>query len=120
MRLRSVLFRRSAEIVVLVLLCPFVGCGSSFLVAGAIHPSNVIVSTGTVSFVALSVVSGSNGTFVNVTGVTLLVPMGSSSLTFCGDQRSNFPMNSVVQVSFTDGQNCSSLVNVSPVATVKG
>ncbi len=120
MRLRNILLRRSAEIVVLLLACQFLGCGSSFLVAGAIHPSNVVVSTGTVSFVALSVVSGSNGTFVNVTGVTLLVPMGSSSLMFCGDQRPSFPMNSMVQVSFTEGQNCSSLVNVVPVVMVKG
>jgi hypothetical protein len=73
------------------------------------------VTTGTVSFVALSVVSGSNGTFVNVTGVTLLVPIGSNSLIFCGDQRPNFTMNTTVQVSFTSGQACSTLVSVMPL-----
>jgi hypothetical protein len=115
MRLSSVILRRSAGLLFLLCLVQLLGCGSTTFVSGAIHPANVVVTTGTVSFVALSVVSGSNGTFVNVTGVTLLVPMGSNSLTFCGDQRSNFTMNTLVQVSFTSGQGCSTLVGVTPM-----
>jgi hypothetical protein len=113
MRLPSVVSQRGAAVLFLLSFSQLIGCGSTTFVGGAIHPSNVIVTTGTVSFVALSVVSGSNGTFVNVTGVTLLEPLGTSSLTFCGDQRPSFTMNTMVQVSFTSGQNCSTLVGVS-------
>jgi hypothetical protein len=112
MRLSSLSVRRSAVLLLLLSLPQLIGCGSSTFVGGAFHPSNVIVTNGTVSFVALSVVSGGNGTFVNVTGVTLLQPLGTSSFTFCGDQRPSFTMNMVVQVSFTSGQNCSTLVGV--------
>jgi hypothetical protein len=111
MRLRGFLLRRTAEILFGLLLSQLLACGS-FRVAGAIQQSNATVTTGTVSVVRLTVISNSNGTFVNVTAVTLLVPMGSSSLMLCGDQRSNFVMNSNVQVSFTAGANCSNLVRV--------
>jgi hypothetical protein len=114
MRLLRSLLRRSAEIFVVLSLSQLIACGS-FKVSGAIPPSGVFVSTGSVSLVRLTVISNSNGTFVNVTAVTLLVPMGSNSLFFCGDQRPSFVMNSNVQVSFTNGQGCSNLVNVAPV-----
>jgi hypothetical protein len=115
MRLSPPFFRHSAEVLFLFCLSQLLGCGSTTFVGGAIHPSNVIVTNGTVSFVALSVVSGDNGTFVNVTGVTLLEPLGTSSLTFCGDQRPSFIMNTTVQVSFTSGQSCSTLMGVMPI-----
>lgn len=120
MRLHSLVLRRCAELLFLLFLSQLLACDSSFRVAGAIQPSNVTVTTGTVSVVRLTVISNSNGTFFNVTAVTLLVPMGSNSLMFCGDQRSNFPMNTVVQVSFTASQGsfsqgCTNLVNVTPV-----
>jgi hypothetical protein len=90
------------------------GCGSVY-VAGAINPSGTVVTTGSVSFVALSVQSGPNGTLFNITAVTLAAPFGSSSLAFCGDQRASFPMNAVVRVSYTEGTGCSNLVTITPV-----
>ena len=56
----------------------------------------------------------SNGTLINVTIVTLLVPPTTSTFTFCGNQTSQFTMNSAVQVSFNPGQSCSDLVAVTP------
>lgn len=110
MRLREHLLACTALI---MLLSQLLACGGIHV--GAIsNPSNVSVASGTVSVVHLTVVSNSNGTFVNVTAVTLLMPLGTNSLMLCGDQRSQFPTNSTVQVSYTPGQDCSNLVKVGP------
>jgi len=44
--------------------------------------------------------------------VTLITGGLASTSSFCGDQRSQFPMNATVQASFTKTPNCLSLVNV--------
>jgi hypothetical protein len=36
----------------------------------------------------------------------------ASAGTFCGDQRSQFPMNTFLQANFTPGQPCSNLIIV--------
>lgn len=110
MRLREQLLSCTALI---LLWSQLVGC-SGVYVAGISNPSNVTVTTGSVSAVRLTVISNSSGTFVNITAVTLLMPLGTSSLMLCGDQRSSFPMNSTVQVSYTPGQDCSNLVKAGP------
>ena len=114
MRLFVSLRRCRSMILLGLLFSQLLACGS-FHVAGAILSSNVTTTSGTVSVVRLTVVSNANGTFVNVTAVTLLVPMGSDSLMLCGDHASSFTMNSNVQVSFTQGQDCSNLVMVKQV-----
>jgi hypothetical protein len=111
MRVRDSLFRLIAEILFAVLVSQLLACSGVYVV-GVSNPSNVTVASGTVSFVSFSVISGPNGTMVNVTAVTLLAPLGSNSLMLCGDQRSSFAMNSNVQVSYTTGQDCSNLLKV--------
>jgi hypothetical protein len=65
-----------------------------------------------VSIVQLTVISGSNGTSISVTLVTLLQPGAAQTLTFCGTQNSLFPMNTFVQVQFFSGADCSNIVLV--------
>jgi hypothetical protein len=88
-----------------------IGCGT-IRVSGALNSTNVSVVNGTVSFVQFTAIIGNNGSLVNVTVVTLFVPPGNNTFTFCGNQTSQFAMNSSVQVSFTPSQPCSGLVAV--------
>ena len=87
------------------------GCGSTFHISGAVNP-DIVTTTGTVSFVHVSVSSDGNGTMVNVTVVTLLQASMTQTLTFCGSQMNQFPMNSPVKASFTPGTICATLVAV--------
>jgi len=87
-----------------------VGCGGVFVSAlwnGGITQS----ASGLVVFVDFS--NGSNnGTFVFVTWVTLQQNGTSTTVPFCGDQRSQFPVSQFVNASFTPGQPCNQIVNV--------
>jgi hypothetical protein len=53
-----------------------------------------------------------NNVSTQVTVVTLLDNPGSSTLSFCGDQRTQFPPKQFAQATFTPGSTCSTLVNV--------
>jgi uncharacterized surface anchored protein len=53
-----------------------------------------------------------NGISIAVTTVTLDSSTISNSFTFCGDQFSQFPINSVVRVTFVSGFSCSTLSDV--------
>ena len=105
--------RRLERLSLLALLLLLVGCGT-IRVSGALNALNTSTSTGTVSFVHFTAIFDSNGTLINVTIVTLAVPSAMSTFTFCGNQASQFTVNSPVQVSFTPGQSCSNLVAVVP------
>jgi hypothetical protein len=96
-----------AFILALLILCVLVtvSCGDVF-VRGAINPGTQSVN-GTVSIVELSVDGG-----VSITIITLSSNGMASTLNFCGDQRSQFPANSQVQVSFTPGSPCDNVLAV--------
>jgi len=113
MRLRFSKLRRPAQLLLLALLLLMTSCGS-VRVSGIFISSAPSVSIGTVSFVHFTAIFGDNGTLINVTVVTLATPPTTSTLTFCGNQSSQFTMSSTVQVSFTPGPSCSSLVAVTP------
>jgi hypothetical protein len=104
---------RSLALAVLlfILSLPLVGCGT-IRVSGALNSSDVSIVDGTVSFVQFTAIMNNNGSLINVTVVTLFVPPGNNTLTFCGNQTSQFAMDSSVQVSFTPSQPCSGLVAV--------
>ncbi len=80
-------------------LIPLLGCGATFFVGGNTNPG---AAAGTVSIVQLTVVDGN----VHATVVTLVANGTANTLTFCGNNSSQFPMNSFVQVSFTPAQPC--------------
>lgn len=113
MRLGWNSFRRLAQLFLVSLLWLAMGCGSTFRVSGALNVPNMSVASGTVSFVQFTAILDSSGAMVNVTIVTLATPPASNILTFCGNQASQFTMNTAVKVSFTTGASpCSNLVSV--------
>ena len=92
----------------LVLTLP--GCGNIFI-RGALPAGSSTVS-GSISVVQLSAVIGENGTTVQVTFVTFFQSGISSTVGFCGDQRSQFPMQQSVRADFNPGTPCASIVTV--------
>lgn len=111
MRLPYSEFRRLAWLLLLPFLSLVIGCGSIRL-SGALNSSNSSLSMGTVGFVQFTAIFDSKGALIDVTIVTLLVPTGTSTFTFCGNQTSRFSMSSPVQVGFIPGQACSNLIAV--------
>ena len=86
------------------------GCGNVF-VRGSWNGGSQTVS-GFVSIVQLSVVVDGNNVSTQVTVVTLSNNSGSSTTSFCGDQRTRFPLNNFAQVTFQPAQPCSNLFSV--------
>jgi hypothetical protein len=66
---------------------------------------------GVVSIVQLTVISD-GGVSTQVTVVTLANTLRNTTESFCGDQRTQFPVSNSVHVTFMPGQPCSSLFNV--------
>lgn len=93
----------------LLLVLLISGCGNVFFQA-TFNP-NTQTASGLVSFVQLTIVIDNN-VETQVTIVTLQSTFGSSNFTFCGDQQGQFPLNNVVQATFTSGQPCSNLLSV--------
>jgi hypothetical protein len=95
-------------LVVAALAFSLSSCGSTFVVRGALNTSSI---SGTVSIVQLT--TGANaGGFVTITVVTFLQQGTSSTMNFCGDQRSQFPVNQFVQANFTPGTPCASVIQI--------
>jgi hypothetical protein len=86
------------------------GCGNIF-VNGAVLNGTSSVS-GLVSVVQLTAIIGGNGTTVQVTFVTFLRDGAASTIGFCGDERSRFPVQQTIQANFTPGQTCASIVKI--------
>lgn len=85
-------------------------CGNVF-VRGAL-PGELSTVSGSVSVVQLSAVIGENGTTVQITLVTLLQAGTSSTIGFCGDHRSQFPMQQTVRAEFNPRRTCASIVTI--------
>jgi len=83
------------------------GCGNIFI-RGALPAGSSTVS-GSISVVQLSAVIGENGTTVQVTFVTLIQSGISSTVGFCGDQRSQFPMQQIVRAYKKPSTNYTSI-----------
>ena len=97
--------RRLLSLIVIVLLITtLIGCGSMFFVGGVINPDGSTI-IGSVCMVQLSNVIDLDGSVVEVTFVTFLQSGISSTMTFCGDQRSQFPMDQTVQSELSSRDN---------------
>jgi hypothetical protein len=92
------------------LVTTLTGCGNVF-VRGAL-PGGTSSISGSVSVVQLSAIVGENGTTVQITFVTLLQAGTSSTIGFCGDQRSQFPMQQTIRAEFNPGRTCASIVTI--------
>jgi len=88
------------------------GCGNVFF-RGAIQTGSTI--QGSVSTVQIgSVLNGTGGT-VQVTFVTFLENGTFSTIGFCADQASLFPLDQTVLVNFNPGQPCATIIIVTIV-----
>lgn len=96
------------RLLVLGLLASCLGCGSIVRVRGAIG-SQVI--SGSVSTAQVSLITD-QGLTITITLVTFLQNGINSSLSFCGDQSSQFIPGESVQVSFTPAQPCANVLQV--------
>lgn len=102
--------QRLLPILLLVSLCANVtACGNVF-VRGALLTNSSI--SGSVSIVQLSSVVDGSGSSVQVTFVTFLQEGTSSSMSFCGNQASLFPLNQRVRAQFNPGGSCATIITV--------
>lgn len=97
---------------VFVLIFTLTGCGAvfvGFVSNQGVAPSNV---SGTVTIVQIGLVSDEQGNIANVTLVTLVDLGLAKTMTFCGDQRTFFPINQSLRAEFTKGTLCSTVVSI--------
>jgi hypothetical protein len=87
-----------------------VSCGDIF-VRGAISPGTQSAA-GTVTILQFS---ASNASGVSVTIITLTGNSTANTLNFWGDQRTLFPVDKQVQINFTPGQPCATVLTVTLV-----
>jgi hypothetical protein len=86
------------------------GCGT-VVVRGALN-GDPVVAAGVVSIVHLTFSSDGKGNTITVTVVTLLQSGAAQTLTFCGSQVTQFPMDTFVTTKFTTGSTCATLITV--------
>jgi hypothetical protein len=99
---------RLLKLASLVLLCATgTGCGY-VAVSGAIL-TNTQTANGLVSIVQFDSMNGTS----SFTVVTLVSADTANTFQFCGDQRTQFPVDTSVQAKFSPGANCDSLISVS-------
>jgi hypothetical protein len=110
---KAIAGRAAGVLFSLCLIVQLVGCGYS--APSMSNPSGTQLVNGTVSSVGLTSVNNGSGGLATATAVTLTVPLGTTSLVFCGDDRSSFTTNVAVQVSYTAGTYCSNLISVNPM-----
>jgi hypothetical protein len=87
-------------------------CGNVFVRGFWNGGTQMQTVSGTVSVVQFTVVVVGDNASTQVTVVTLMNNFASSTVSFCGDQRSRFPLNNFVLATFQPGQSCSDLVTV--------
>jgi len=96
----------------LLVLLLLTGCGQIF-VGFVSNPQGPPLSvTGIVIVVHLETSNDVNGNSITFTAVTFSNGGLSSNVNFCGDQRSQFPLNRSVRADFHPGTVCSNLVVV--------
>jgi hypothetical protein len=83
------------------------GCGY-VAVSGAIFTNPQTVN-GLVTVVTFSAVNGMS----SITIVALAEQDTVNTIHFCGDQRAQFPMSTMVQAKFSPSTNCDNLISVS-------
>jgi len=96
----------------LALVVVLAGCGAVFV--GFVSNPGVVPSSisGTVTIVQLGFAADGLGNVVNVTLVTLVDLSMAKTMSFCGDQRTYFPLNHSVRADYTSGTLCATLVTV--------
>jgi hypothetical protein len=107
---------RLALVLILMVSLPLAGC-SQFFVGFVSNPGgSAVVITGMITTVGIGFVDNSQGTQVTFTAVSFGNTEGVTTINFCGDKRSQFPVNQVVRADFQAGLYCSTLI----AATAQG
>jgi hypothetical protein len=96
-----------------VLLICFIltGCGSIFIGFNSNQgvPSTI---TGTIVSSSVVLITDHAGRPLKVTRVLLTNGGLSNNVSFCGDQKARFPLDTVVKVEFTSGIDCMAIIDV--------
>lgn len=87
-------------------------CGGVYFFGFVSNPGGTTTVSGVVIAVSGGFVSDPTGLVSPVTTVTLTNGTGATTLNFCGDQKSLFPMTQDVRAEYTPGALCNTLVNV--------
>jgi hypothetical protein len=87
------------------------GCGQVF-VGFVSNPSNPMHVSGTVSVAQLEFLDDGHSTLINFTAVTFVNAGTGTTINFCGDQRSDFPVGRSAQANFSTGLHCATLIAV--------
>lgn len=108
--------RSAPTLLTLLVSLGLTGCGQIFVgfVSNPQIPSSNL--NGRVTAAVLSSVTDLHGNPLPITIVTLTNGGLASTPDFCGDQRAFFPINSVVQVDFTQETQCLSVVKVTIIS----
>ena len=102
--------KRLLPIPLLICLCAnLTACGNVFVRGALLTDSSI---TGSISIVQLSSVNDGSGGAFQVTFVTFLQEGTSSSMTFCGNQTSLFPLKQTVRAKFNPGNSCATIITV--------
>ena len=102
--------KRLLPILLVVSLCAGISACGNVFVRGALLSNSSI--SGSISIVQLSSVIDGSGSAVQVTFVTFVQNGTSSSMTFCDNQTSLFPLNQTVRAQFNPGSSCASIITV--------
>ena len=103
---------RVMTVVVVGLAILLSGCGGgTFLFTTGPEGTSFIVVSGTCTSVQTISVVG-NGGLILVTSVTLFSDGLSRTFSFCGNSAGQFPVNSFLTISFTNGPSCATPASV--------
>lgn len=88
-----------------------VGCNGVAVFATFQPYGSTLTVSGVVSIVQITTIQGSTGV-TTVTVVTFVQPGTASTINFCGNLGSQFPVNTFTTVTFTQGPACGSVVTI--------
>lgn len=91
----------------------FTGCGGGvFFITHGSGGTNVLFVSGICSTVQLMTIVGPGGNLIVVTAVTLISNGGASTTNFCGNVVDQFPLNSSLNVQFTNHAGCATATSI--------
>ena len=103
------------RVVALYAICIGMGsCGGSYFVGFVSNPVGSTSITGTIVSVNIGFASAPSG-MTTVTVVTFANGGTATTLYFCGEQQTLFPLNQTVRADYTSGVLCSLVVKVAVV-----
>jgi hypothetical protein len=94
---------------VVALLVASVGCAGVAFRSNVLPENNVVLVNGFVSSVQTSSLAF-DGAFIDITSVTFLINGFANTINFCGVIPDQFPIDSIMNVTFTPDVPCATVV----------